>query len=281
MRKPYPSDLTDAQWAAIEPLIPVYRVGAPRRVDMREVLNTLLYLVRSGCPWDMLPHDLLPKSTAYDHFARWRDDGTWQAITDALRRQVRTAVGKEPAPGAAGIDSQTVKGAEVGGERGYDGGKKLRGRKRHIVVDRMGLLLAVLVTGAAADDGTTAPAVLGRLTAEHRTRLAKVWADGKYRNHRLDAWLKAAGVGYALEVVARPVGSKGFVLLHDRWVVERTFAWIGRSRRHSRDYERLTGSSEAMIRISAIHGMLKRLHPDPSRVAVSYKYRAIQQKIAG
>jgi putative transposase len=281
MRKPYPSDLTDAQWAIIKPLIPSPGVGRPRTNDLREILNAIFYLNRSGCQWDMLPHDLPAKSTVYDYFAQWRDDGTWQKIMDALRRAVRQAKGREPAPAMACIDSQTVKGTEIGGARGYDGGKKIRGVKRHIVVDTLGLLLVVAVSAASADDGTYAPEVLRRLSAEQTGRLKEVRADGKYRNHHLDAYLEDSKAGYRIVLVERPDGSTGWVRLPKRWVVERSFAWLGRYRRNSRDYEWHTYSSESMLKISSIHRMLRLLKPDKTKKGAPFKYRELQANITG
>jgi putative transposase len=281
MRKAYRSDVTDQQWELIRGLLPAAKPGGrPRTVDLREVVNTLMYQARTGCQWDYLPHDLAPKSTVWDYFVAWQNDGSWQRILDALRGQIRTEAGREETPSVACIDTQSVKSTEMGGCVGYDGGKKIKGRKRHILVDTLGLLLAVVVTAANLDDGTYASLVLAKLTPEKYPRIQKVFADNKYNNKTLQAWLRDQQVPYEIEISVKEAAEKRFKPLKIRWVVEQAHACHGRCRRLSKDYERRTSSSETWIQLSAIQRMLRRMKPDPNNRQAAFKYPKKDKQVA-
>jgi len=253
----YPTDLTDRHWDCIKELIPAAKPGGrPRTLEMRAVINAILYMVMSGCQWRMLPREYPAWQSVYTYFQQWRDDGTWQRIHDTLRAQVRERAGRHKHPTAGALDSQSVKTMQIPGVRGYDAGKKVNGRKRHILVDTLGLLLAVVVTSAALSDPAGARLLLRRLGGACK-KLRRIWVDGTYRG-QLFEWVMLH-FHFVLQPVLRSQGQKGFVVLPRRWVVERTFAWLTQARRLGKDYERLPVSSEAMIYIAMTRLMLRRL----------------------
>lgn len=254
----YASDLTDREWLLIAPFMPsARRLGRPRRTDLREVMNALLYIASTGCQWRMLPKDFPPYSTVQGYFYEWRATGLWAQINHHLVMEARELEGKEASPTAGVIDSQSVKITESGGIRGFDAGKKIKGRKRHIIVDTLGLMIGLHVHSADVQDRDGAPDLLKSI----RNRwpwLLHVFADGGYAGNKLKKRLRKIG-RWTLEIIKRSDKAKGFEILPRRWVVERTFAWLGRCRRLAKDFEKSIASAQAWITIAHIRMLTRRL----------------------
>ena len=254
----YASDLTDAEWALIEPMMPsANRIGRPRKTDLREIVNALLYMASSGGAWRLLPKDFPPFSTVQKYFYRWRETGLLRTISNSLVMAAREVEGREASPTAGVIDSQSVKTTESGGIRGFDAGKKINGRKRHIVVDTIGLMVGLVVHAADIQDRDGAPAVLKSIL-KRWPWLRHVFADGGYAGPKLKGALQKVGK-FTLEIIKRTDAIKGFEVLPRRWVVERTFAWLGRCRRLAKDFERTIASAEAWVFIAHIRLLTRRL----------------------
>jgi putative transposase len=266
-RKPYPTDLTDPEWEYIAPFVG-QKPGRGRRrtVNIREIVNAILYMNKTGCQWDMIPHDFPAPGHISYYYYEWQDDGTLDTILNTARRDVRVSEGRDGEPSAAILDSQSVKIAGNGDDVGYDANKRVKGRKRHIAVDILGLLLLVWVTPANIPDCDGGAQLCDELH-QIAPRIKKVWADSAYRGTLVE--YVALWCRFILEIVTKLPNQKGFQVQPKRWIVERTFAWLNQQRRLSKEYERTTKSSESMIKIAAIRLMLRRLTKNAVRMVTA------------